>query len=496
MALDLSGTNQALSSLRTNQPAYRSPFESMQAAQNVQASTLANNQTELDQRDGKTLSQLMGQNTDPQTGQIDRKQLMADAGQAAGQGLISAKSFQALDDKNRPLIDQRDMSAILEKSPTLHDALPALTQRFGASKAYEFMNAMQSNYNTHVQNNADYVKKSLPMLNSATTDAEYAAAAYPLRRDPDLAGTIPATKIEFDQKKDQINQQFNPEAVKTLSEADKNTKMGDFYSTKGDNMTTPEERAALLTQREDAASDLLKQKQAGQSSLISQKQSATAPNVAADGSLALSQKQQQFDEQQWPKLMKAMSPLNASSRSAVGVAASSNMRADRALSVLDDPKASPDQIQQLVVADIMGIMKGGVPDAEQLKTGLMQTFGADLQNKLQYWSSNPGEFKNQAVRDRLREVTVGLKTIDNNVITQNAGIGAASYSALIARHPDWWKQGQAAINSVVPDAANGAQQKPQTIGDSVSSAIAALKAKAASGDPKAQAYLKSKGQSW
>jgi hypothetical protein len=152
------------------------------------------------------------------------------------------------------------------------------------------------------------------------------------------------------------------------------------------------------------------------------------------------QKQEQFDETNWPKLVKLISPLNASSRSVLGVAGTSNMRADRALSILNDPKTTVNEIKSLVDTDILGIMKGGVPDAEQLKNGLIKTFGTDALEKLQYWSSNPKEFSNPAVRQRLIEITHGLKDVDNKIINDMLGVGASAYIPMINRHPDWWEQ--------------------------------------------------------
>ena len=215
----------------------------------------------------------------------------------------------------------------------------------------------------------------------------------------------------------------------------------------------------------------------------------------------VSQKQEQFDEMQWPKLVKAVNPLSASSRSAIGVAANSNMRADRALDILYDKHTTANEIKALVDADILAIMKGGVPDAEQLKNGLLNTFGADLQDKMQYWSNNPQEFDNPAVRNRLIEITKGLNHIDNSIIDKNLGMGAASYIPLIQRHPDWWAKVASATQAIgsntpgsVQPAVGSAAPQPQM--DQAAQIKSKLIAKAKAGDAKAQAYLQSKGIAW
>jgi hypothetical protein len=208
--------------------------------------------------------------------------------------------------------------------------------------------------------------------------------------------------------------------------------------------------------------------------------------LPAGPSLALSQKQEQFDETNWAKLAKIVSPLNASSRSVLGVAGTSNMRADRALSILNDPKTTANEIKALVDTDILAIMKGAVPDAEQLKNGLIQTFGTDALSKVQYWSSNPMQFNNKEVRKRLLEITYGLKTIDNKIIEDMLGVGGASYIPLIARHPDWWEQLKGAVSQTTAGTATPGTPNP----------FDELKVHAKNGDPKAQAYLKSKGIAW
>lgn len=211
----------------------------------------------------------------------------------------------------------------------------------------------------------------------------------------------------------------------------------------------------------DAEAQALKEKEAAEVARHNKAMEDWKNSHQSGAGIQLSQKQNQFDETQWPKLMDKINPLKQSSRSVLGVAASSNMRADRALSILKDPKTTANEIKSLVDTDILAIMKGGVPDAEQLKNGLIKTFGADMQEKLQYMSSNPQEFNNPAVRKRLIDITTGLKAIDNKIIEDAIGIGGASYIPLINRHPDWWAQATKAVTKTA-EGMGGEQPIPQT----------------------------------
>jgi hypothetical protein len=184
-----------------------------------------------------------------------------------------------------------------------------------------------------------------------------------------------------------------------------------------------------------------------------------APKFNANGEVVLSQKQNQWDETNWPKLTKLASPLNASSRSAVGVAALANMRADRALRLLDQEHPNVEDIKNLITPDLFGIMNGGVPHAEQLKEGYMGSLGADVMGRWQKLTGNPQDYTNKAVLSHIRDVITNLKQVDNDIISKNAGVAEASYPGLIARHPDWWAKSMAAMNSgnnpVEPQAASG-----------------------------------------
>jgi hypothetical protein len=285
---------------------------------------------------------------------------------------------------------------------------------------------------------------------------------------------------------DVLPDELDPAAIQTLKDKWPETKQG------------LEARVTAIKEQEGATkSQAEKAKEAADAAKLAEEkrwhdmQNAKGNiKYTSDGGIQLSPKQKQWDEQHWPALVKLMNPLTASSRGAVGVAASSNMRADRALERLNDPKVMPDEIQRLVVTDIMAIMKGGVPDAEQLRAGLLKTFGQELQTRLQHWSDNPQQYNNQAVKEQLKRIVLGLKQIDNNVINQNAGMGAASYIGLIGRHPDWWQQVQGAVSEIVPSVPASAGEQP-TSHPQDSEAI--QWAKTHVGDPRSTKILQANG---
>jgi hypothetical protein len=143
--------------------------------------------------------------------------------------------------------------------------------------------------------------------------------------------------------------------------------------------------------------------------------------------------------------------LDRPKSTAVGMAGNNNIRADRATDILNDPGSTAADIA-LATADLLYIMQGGAPLAEQVKTGVEKSAGADWQNWLSYVTSNPKEFDNPAVRGRLKKVIDGIKQVDNKVISDNIGIEAATFKDLINKYPDWWSE---VTNAVLKTTATG-----------------------------------------
>lgn len=174
-------------------------------------------------------------------------------------------------------------------------------------------------------------------------------------------------------------------------------------------------------------------------------------------------RQDQFDQNQWVKLGNAVNALNAGSRKALGIAASNNMRADRALETIDNPKLtkSPQLVTQLV-QDVSGIYKGGAPDEVSLKHSMYPNLMADLAKAESYLTSQPESGATKALLNQIREQVMSLKQIDNQAIEKNLGISAVEFEPIIKKDPSRWARMTGAVQQIEhgPEARNPGQNQP------------------------------------
>lgn len=158
----------------------------------------------------------------------------------------------------------------------------------------------------------------------------------------------------------------------------------------------------------------------------------------ANKELALSEKQDQFDERRWERLGAAVNQLNAGSRKAIGVAATANMRADRLLETARDPNVTPQDIQNMI-ADLQGVYKGGVPDQIMLAHGNYPSLVQELARISGIISNTPAAAKSPEIVNRLVKVTKEIKAVDNKVIGDNLGVNEVVFKELIAKDPSRWE---------------------------------------------------------
>jgi hypothetical protein len=160
--------------------------------------------------------------------------------------------------------------------------------------------------------------------------------------------------------------------------------------------------------------------------------------VKAYKELALSEKQDQFDERQKERLGAKVNNLNAGSRKALGVATINNLRADRFIQTTHQ-KTLTSQDYSNLVADLQGIYKGGVPDQVMLQHGDYNSIQRKAAEILGAIEGKPENVNTPEIKQHLLELTKDIKEIDNKVITGNLGIEGAVYSRLIEKYPDWWE---------------------------------------------------------
>lgn len=140
-------------------------------------------------------------------------------------------------------------------------------------------------------------------------------------------------------------------------------------------------------------------------------------------------------ETSWQKLQKEINVSNAPAARAIGQAAVNNMRADRALKLLNK-KALTANEYDVVVSDLAAIFKGGVPDVLSLEHQRYETLKGDLNSLIQYVTSEPAEVGTPEVKDRLHGITQEVKEIDNGIILNYMDSVAAGYEPYIKANPD------------------------------------------------------------
>lgn len=191
---------------------------------------------------------------------------------------------------------------------------------------------------------------------------------------------------------------------------------------------------------------------------------ATREATAANKQIALSEKEDQFNQRRWERFASAVNPMNAGSRRALGVAATNNMRADRLLATASNPTLTSQDYTNLV-ADLQGIYKGGVPDQILLAHGDYPSLQRKAGEIISYISGNPQAIHTPAVRDRLVSLTKELKDVDNKVINDNLGFNRVIFDELEKSDPEKFKRALESLGQMTVGVADNPQApgaKPAT----------------------------------
>lgn len=152
-----------------------------------------------------------------------------------------------------------------------------------------------------------------------------------------------------------------------------------------------------------------------------------------------------FEKGQWQALGKAVNVLNQSSRSQLGIAANSNVRADRILKIVDQPTLTPVDLFN-ITTDLQGIFQGGAPHEVSIRKGNYSTLANDFANVMTYIKSKPEAINEPGLREKLKQMALDLKTIDNKIIEDNLGVNAVAFRHIINKDPKRWED---MVNSVM-----------------------------------------------
>lgn len=154
--------------------------------------------------------------------------------------------------------------------------------------------------------------------------------------------------------------------------------------------------------------------------------------------LKLKEQQDQFDQRQWTALTNKFNPSVVSSRSALGMASNGNLRADRAMSTLQQPMVTNAQIGN-VLADLAGIYQGGAPTQFGMHEQQYTTAYQQLQNLLQYVTAKPQNVVTPEIKKKVYDTIMDLKKVNNDYMAQTFKSVEGSQKKLISKYPEEWK---------------------------------------------------------
>lgn len=174
----------------------------------------------------------------------------------------------------------------------------------------------------------------------------------------------------------------------------------------------------------------------------------------ADKSLALSEKDAQFWENQWKsRIANKLDPYMTSSRTAIGVALQSLNRCVRALETLSKPPVTKQDLQQVII-EIGNIYKGGSPDQAQVLATTYKSLYGDFMDWAQ---SKIGQTEDAVPNDILNHIVMRIRDLEDNsrnVVMSAIAAAEALNKTVISHFPDEWEDFKAVINKALTDAYN------------------------------------------
>lgn len=157
-----------------------------------------------------------------------------------------------------------------------------------------------------------------------------------------------------------------------------------------------------------------------------------------DQSLKLEEKQQQFNQREWDKLVKEVNPLTTSGRNPLGMAMKANYNANRALSTLSNPMVTNQEAGN-VMADIASIYQNGSPTQFGMSEQAYHTLYGKIASFKQFFTGKPQDALTPDVKNRLLNVLYDMKRTNFDVLKQNLAYTEKAKAKLIKSFPDEWK---------------------------------------------------------
>ena len=144
------------------------------------------------------------------------------------------------------------------------------------------------------------------------------------------------------------------------------------------------------------------------------------------------------DQRTWNHVVDKTDALLQSSRSGVGMAVNANIRANRALTLLNKKDMTP-QDMDIVSTDFAAIFKGGVPDQIGSHEQQYNTIQKQWAGLVQYVTANPQNANSPEIKKKMISLSNDLKKLDTNILDDHFKYMEAAYKPVIAKHKDEWQ---------------------------------------------------------
>lgn len=142
----------------------------------------------------------------------------------------------------------------------------------------------------------------------------------------------------------------------------------------------------------------------------------------------------------WQTQMNNIIPTIAKRGSPLGIAAVNNQRKDRLLEIAKNPNPSPQEVR-LMETDLAGVMQGGSPQEDTLRATHYGSLAQDWANFKGKITGTPQDANSPEIVSKLKQLALGVGSIDNKVITDNLSMieKYPSMTYLIKKDPQGWQ---------------------------------------------------------
>jgi len=174
------------------------------------------------------------------------------------------------------------------------------------------------------------------------------------------------------------------------------------------------------------------------------KETRILPNAKDPNQFTIGGKEDQFYQREWDKLLKETDPLNASSRTPLGMASRATFNANRALKTLLNPVVTNQEAGN-VMADVAGIYQNGSPTQFGMSHQAYDSLYGKIQGVKQLITGKPTDALPKDIKDRLVNVLSDMKATNQALLTQRLDMTEHTKKAVISRFPEEWKEYRAIL---------------------------------------------------